>query len=346
MRKQINIARQTKKIVFSLFVILLTFSFVSAINQETYSQMNFVDQLKYQFSSGGFFIFTSWGQQNDCSVNPDKETYITSGNRVDCTDYCDYDKCALDIFKDPFIYLGTSKPSGYPNNPDWSRLTYVKEVSGENAYYTFPSTSQFWYIQYYCCPEDAPITPTHETIPFQCINGAWVSYRNYGANENCPYDTSGVNRCWCSDVNERFYIDNTNNVHCALSPTSSWCPSCVSQSTSKCYSGNIYWYDSCGNRGALKENCPGSCATGASSCYNIVCGDGTKNGAEQCDDGNNNNLDGCSSDCKTETCVGIADIDCNGIVSRAELGTIISKWIAGTATRADLGQAIQGWATG
>ncbi|WP_224365005.1 lamin tail domain-containing protein [Hyalangium versicolor] len=41
--------------------------------------------------------------------------------------------------------------------------------------------------------------------------------------------------------------------------------------------------------------------TGCSSDGNTVCGDGQKEGAEQCDDGNNNSGDGCSNTCTTET---------------------------------------------
>ena len=44
------------------------------------------------------------------------------------------------------------------------------------------------------------------------------------------------------------------------------------------------------------------------------------------------------------TCNTNADTDCNGIVSRDELGTIINNWVSGTATRDDLGKAITAWA--
>jgi cysteine-rich repeat protein len=51
------------------------------------------------------------------------------------------------------------------------------------------------------------------------------------------------------------------------------------------------------------EQCePPSTATCSATCQNIVCGNGTREGAEQCDDGNTTNLDGCDGTCKFEQC--------------------------------------------
>ena len=43
-------------------------------------------------------------------------------------------------------------------------------------------------------------------------------------------------------------------------------------------------------------------------------------------------------------CTESVDTNCDGIVTRAELGTTINSWISGTVTRANLGAAIQAWA--
>lgn len=42
-------------------------------------------------------------------------------------------------------------------------------------------------------------------------------------------------------------------------------------------------------------------------------------------------------------CNSDADLDCNGIIDRAELGTYIDKWISNQVTREKLGQVIQAW---
>jgi cysteine-rich repeat protein len=49
------------------------------------------------------------------------------------------------------------------------------------------------------------------------------------------------------------------------------------------------------------ETCePPNVGTCDANCHTIVCGDGTLEGSEQCDDGNTTNLDGCDSSCKFE----------------------------------------------
>lgn len=63
-----------------------------------------------------------------------------------------------------------------------------------------------------------------------------------------------------------------------------------------------------GGMGSSSSGAGGSMGNGGSGGNSgPFCGDGTKNGAEACDDGNNLPADGCSADCKTEdpeTCPG------------------------------------------
>ena len=47
---------------------------------------------------------------------------------------------------------------------------------------------------------------------------------------------------------------------------------------------------------------------------------------------------------KTVSCSTEADTDCDGIISRSELGEYISKWLSGQITRTKLGESIQIWA--
>jgi cysteine-rich repeat protein len=54
---------------------------------------------------------------------------------------------------------------------------------------------------------------------------------------------------------------------------------------------------------ANNEQCePPNTATCSATCQNIVCGNGAREGTEQCDDGNTTNIDGCDSSCKFEQC--------------------------------------------
>jgi len=54
--------------------------------------------------------------------------------------------------------------------------------------------------------------------------------------------------------------------------------------------------------------------------------------------------DGCGGTCNWDVVRNTdADTDCDGIVDRTELGSFITQWIDGQATRDELGQAIMAW---
>lgn len=56
---------------------------------------------------------------------------------------------------------------------------------------------------------------------------------------------------------------------------------CIPNTSLGCYNGDIYNYDSCGNRGSLEENCAVDCASGDTSCPPIpdLCGDANIDGS-------------------------------------------------------------------
>ncbi len=81
------------------------------------------------------------------------------------------------------------------------------------------------------------------------------------------------------------------------------------------------------------EQCePPNTATCSATCQNIVCGNGMREGTEQCDDGNTTNLDGCDATCKFEQCHRV-----NGLVMQYTTDTTTNFC---TANR--LGEAIVG----
>ncbi len=263
-------------LIICIFFLVSTISFISALSdyqKEIYNQIdNIFLKIKYAITKG-FLFFTSWGQANCCSEYPDKEKWIKKGERVDCDDYCSYDKCALDIWYDNAICLiGQSGCSsdGCPLNspsgdPDWNK--WLKEESGEGEY--FRGTSYCWYyVQVYCCPKEC-VVDDHSTRAYVCENGVWDYKSRYDKDEYCKWDTSGVDLCWCADEDDRFYVDESGNVHCRSFPRDSWCTTCISHSTYKCYNDNIYWYDSCGNVEDIKQSCSVGCVTVASFCPRI-----------------------------------------------------------------------------
>jgi cysteine-rich repeat protein len=57
----------------------------------------------------------------------------------------------------------------------------------------------------------------------------------------------------------------------------------------------------CANGRGSRQVCSASLEWGACYCDPQACGDGDIDGTEQCDDGNNDDGDGCSSQCENET---------------------------------------------
>lgn len=84
----------------------------------------------------------------------------------------------------------------------------------------------------------------------------------------------------------------------------------IPHNSKSCYDNDVYWYNS---KNVLEDK---FAECGTAGCLNGAC----------------------------KVCAGTFDSDCNGIISRTELGVAISGWISGSITRTDLGGAIQSWA--
>lgn len=83
------------------------------------------------------------------------------------------------------------------------------------------------------------------------------------------------------------------------------------------------------------EECePPNTTTCSASCQDIVCGDSVRAGNEQCDDGNQTNLDGCDSSCKFEQCHRVNDLEMrfstDGYCTKNALGSAIVGQAQGT----------------
>ena len=75
---------------------------------------------------------------------------------------------------------------------------------------------------------------------------------------------------------------------------------CEDHISSKCDSGNLYWFDSCGNRQEIKQNCDDGCSNDACIMATSACTDECgQAGINQCTDSNhyktcgNYDADGC-----------------------------------------------------
>ncbi|GMH48469.1 hypothetical protein TrVE_jg5729 [Triparma verrucosa] len=97
--------------------------------------------------------------------------------------------------------------------------------------------------------------------------------------------------------------------------TSSNCGDGHKLDSEECDDGNGWGKDGCDKDCKVEPNwdCSGGNVFTASTCTAVAggCGDGTQAGAEECDDGNTDSGDGCSSDCKLEPY-----FDCEGGVGK------------------------------
>jgi len=164
-------------------------------------------------------------------------------------------------------------------------------------------------------------TNAHAEIPYFSNYPKLVCYGNlkcgvyYYSCENPEYPLGLLSLSSESNAHLGGFNDYTTKICCnyttSINPV---CGNSVLEGSEKCdcgYDGicnsvelggntcttvkGSYWY---GTLGCTAP--PTGCQFDTSKCY--YCGNSVKEGAEQCDDGNHNSNDGCSSTCKTEYC--------------------------------------------
>lgn len=241
-------------IVFLMTILSLSLTTISALSpyQENLTKnMGSWESFKYNLAHGSY-LFTAWGEANDCSTEPDRRYNLHNGQFTNCNSAgCSYNKCAIDIWTYSTIYLGSSSP----DMNDWGSdpRSWNREIGAVGASFTTPSSANPWsYVEVYCCPE-TPSGDDWETHVYTCnaATGGWTSRGTFGKTEHCSYDTSGVDLCWCNDEDENFYVDKFGGVHCRQSNYPSvtngdYCPQPECTQASDCgqihYTGENYCY--------------------------------------------------------------------------------------------------------
>jgi len=113
---------------------------------------------------------------------------------------------------------------------------------------------------------------TEEAEPTNC---AQAGCGNYASGGSCYCDSS------CVDYGDCCYDACSVCGYC----------SCTPNDYRSCYGGDAYWYDSCGNRGSLADDCTSCEYCYYGYCYNNCSGSDTSCGCTSCS--NCNSSDGC-----------------------------------------------------
>jgi cysteine-rich repeat protein len=165
----------------------------------------------------------------------------------------------------------------------------------------------------YVCKDGACLPPTSTcgngiVEPGEdCDFGTANNGPNKGCESNCKFScTAAAN---CDDLNPCNGAETCDPVTVGSGTGKKCDPGTplndgVTCGTGKICLSKICLTSTCGDgwvdpgRGETCE--PPNTAKCDSMCHKIECGDGVRNGSEQCDDGNKINLDGCDSECKFE----------------------------------------------
>ena len=200
-------------------------------------------------------------------------------------------------------------------------------------------------------------------------SGPWTTIFHDGAGVGGTKDITGLN---ASGRYVRLYSNSRATqygvslwemeVYGDLNPTcGSTCGNGAIDSGEQCDDGNATNTDNCNNlcqlntctdgvanHGETGVDCGGPCAQ---QC--VVCGDGVKQAAEQCDDGNLTNNDSCSNSCILATCAdgaqnhGEIGVDCGGPCAACALTCADNKLAVAevSASSQEGGQTLPSFAT-
>lgn len=156
--------------------------------------------------------------------------------------------------------------------------------------------------------------------PYCCVNGGCGTVAIYGSHCGSErFATQQLCDAGCNVSGNEGYCcaaDGSCNSAAAVGTCPAGEPyySTLNACNTGCGTTKKWCCDATGGPGCIQAGTDGSCANGSQphddqqSCNSVcggnqvVCGDGDKEGTEECDDGNTKDNDGCSSGCKEEKC--------------------------------------------
>jgi len=173
------------------------------------------------------------------------ECFIVTQEIYDCIDDNDISRSSSSLIEDDLVVGMWNAFSGSPSDSSCSELGI------------FGATAQRDEATLYQCISQ----PQGSCSASQCDqNDGWYcgsstddreQYRDYSCQGNtCTYALTQDNVCL------QFSDCVTSSGRCEV---------CASNYQAECYNGDLYWYDSCGNREELKEDC------GTRSCTQDIC---------------------------------------------------------------------------
>lgn len=158
------------------------------------------------------------------------------------------------------------------------------------------------------CSDGTQVGSCSTTKPRECIqtSSGTIGFVNSCTKCGCPSgytcnsvtdecETSNVNTCQSNGgtCQASSCLDGYYELSYSGCPTNyECCSECTPQASYKCYGNDVYYYDSCGNKGIIKQDCDYGCSNGACtncqtdcSCAEFTCVGNTCN-------------DGCGGDCE------------------------------------------------
>jgi hypothetical protein len=207
-------------------------TFTSTINDYIYQDVNLVDYSSYIDAGTALINVSGWGISTDYSLSP-----------------------PWDQTRIQFIFLNSAKgvistglDTGYVNSQTWWKANLAEYAVPANTRYvrvwgnTYENAQPSGNLDSFSVKvKSGPCTDSCSSLGYNCGNVCGFACGSYGGGCQTGY--------YCS---------------------AGHCTACTTHATSNCSNGDVYWWNSCGQRETIRYDCNSTqtCTNGA--CVNIV----------------------------------------------------------------------------
>jgi hypothetical protein len=271
------------------------------VDDESFLLVTCVPESLQQCYMGDVYHYDSCGNMGDLlDACDDGETCVnTTPTTAECSSNCGNgfvdsgESCdGTDLGGGSCLGLGydggtlTCSDCSYDDAGCWYCTPDVTQQCYDGDVYTYDSCGNLGSLVDPCATEQTCVNTTPTTAECSTNCGNWV----IDAGEDC--DGTNLNATTCLDLS--FSGGSLACLDCAFD--TSGCYSCAANDSQQCHSGDVYWYDSCGNLGGLADDCTtteicNDTSPTTASCEGY-CGNAVVDSVEDCD-GSNLNSETC-----------------------------------------------------